>query len=157
MSNIDKNLKKVRIMADIQFGKGCGEVLFPDDVTFQLSRTKRVRQVQHNGKHIATVRARDGRLTLSVDGAVALSGVLEKPASRVVICEDAAPFVSKGKTAFAKHVMAVDPELRAGDEVIIVDDSDAVLATGQLLLSPGEAVRMDRGPAVDVRRGIAQS
>lgn len=157
MSNIDKNLKKVRIMADIQFGKGCGEVLFPDDVTFQLSRTKRVRQVQHNGKHIATVRARDGRLTLSVDGAVALSGVLEKPASRVVICEDAAPFVSKGKTAFAKHVMAVDPELRAGDEVIIVDDSDAVLATGQLLLSPVEAVRMDRGPAVDVRRGIAQS
>ncbi|MEA1985242.1 MAG: pseudouridine synthase, partial [Euryarchaeota archaeon] len=36
-------LKMVRIMADNQFGKGCGEKLFPDDVTFKLSRTKRVR------------------------------------------------------------------------------------------------------------------
>ncbi|WP_340819123.1 PUA domain-containing protein [Methanolobus sp. WCC4] len=157
MSNIDKNLKKVRIMADIQFGKGSGEVLFPDDVTFQLSRTKRVRQVQYKGKHLATVRAKDGMLTLGIGGAVALHDILEKPASRVVICEDAVPFVSKGKTAFAKHVMAVDPNLRAGDEVILVDDSDAVLATGQLLLSPDEAIHMDRGPAVDVRRGIAQS
>jgi uncharacterized protein with predicted RNA binding PUA domain len=157
MSNADKNLIRVRTMADIQFGKGCGEILFPDGVTFLLSRTKRVRQVQFNGKHMATVRAKDGMLTLSIDGAVALHQGLKKPASRVVICDDAVPFVSKGKTAFAKHVVAVDPELRAGDEVILVDENDEILATGQLLLSPAEAIRMDRGPAVDVRRGIAQS
>ncbi|WP_407354706.1 PUA domain-containing protein [Methanolobus sp. WCC5] len=157
MISVEKNLKKVRIMADIQFGKGCGEVLFPDGVTFQLSKTKRVRQVLYNGKHMATVRAKDGMLTLSIDGAVALHSTLDWPASRVVICEDAVPFVSKGKTAFAKHVMDADPELRAGDEVIIVDSSDSILATGQLLLSPHEAVRMDRGPAVDVRRGMEQS
>ncbi|MDY0387214.1 MAG: pseudouridine synthase [Methanolobus sp.] len=157
MSNADKNLKKVRIMADFQFGKGCGEVLFPDDVTFQLSRTKRIRQIHYNGKHVATVRAKDGMLTLSIDGAAALHAMLKKPSSRVVICEDAAPFVSKGKTAFAKHVLDVDPELRAGDEVIIVDESDSIMATGQLLLAPHEAIRMKRGPAVDVRRGIAQS
>ncbi|MEZ5334922.1 MAG: PUA domain-containing protein [Methanolobus sp.] len=144
-------------MADIQFGKGCGKILFPDGVTFQLSRTKRVRQVQYQGKHMATVRAKDGMLTLSIDGAAALHNSLEKPASRIVICDDAVPFVSKGKTAFAKHVLAVDPELRAGDEVVIVDSSDELLATGQLLLSPNEAMHMDRGPAVDVRRGIAQS
>jgi uncharacterized protein with predicted RNA binding PUA domain len=156
MSNADKNLIRVRTMADIQFGKGCGEILFPDGVTFLLSRTKRVRQVQFNGKHMATVRAKDGMLTLSIDGAVALHQGLKKPASRVVICDDAVPFVSKGKTAFAKHVVAVDPELRAGDEVILVDENDEILATGQLLLSPAEAIRMDRGPAVDVRRGIAQ-
>ncbi|MDG6242796.1 MAG: pseudouridine synthase [Methanolobus sp.] len=157
MSNADKNLIKVRVMADIQFGKGCGEVLFPDGVTFQLSKTRRVRQIQYNGKHIATVRAKDGMLTLSIDGAIALHDMLERPASRVVICEDAVPFVSKGKTAFAKHVLDMDPGLRAGDEVIIVDNSDVVLATGQLLLSPQEAIHMDRGPAVDVRRGIEQS
>ena len=157
MSNADKNLIRVRTMADIQFGKGCGDILFPDGVTFLLSRTKRVRQVQYNGRHMATVRARDGMLTLSIDGAVALHKGLEKPASRVVICDDAVPFVSAGKTAFAKHVVAVDPELRAGDEVILVDGKDEILATGQLLLSPAEAIRMERGPAVDVRRGIAQS
>ena len=157
MGNTDKNLIRVRTMADIQFGKGCGEILFPDGVTFQLSRTKRVRQVQYQGKHMATVRAKDGMLTLSIDGAAALHNSLKKPASRVVICDDAVPFVSNGKTAFAKHVIAVDPELRAGDEVVIVDSNDEFLATGQLLLSPKEAMHMGRGPAVDVRRGIAQS
>lgn len=144
-------------MADIQFGKGCGESLFPDGVAFQLSRTRRIRQVQYNGRHMATVRAKDGMLTLSIDGAMALHRSRDKPFLRVVICDDAVPFVSKGKTAFAKHVIDVDPELRAGDEVVIVDSSDEFLATGQLLLSPAEALSMDRGPAVDVRRGIAQS
>ncbi len=157
MANNDKKLKQVRSMADIQFGKGCGDVLFPDSVSFQLSKTKRIRQVFYNGRHMATVRAKDGVLTLSIDGAVALHGMLKKPDSRVVICEDAVPFVSMGKTAFAKHVTDVDPKLRAGDEVIIVDPSDSILATGQLLLSPHEAICMDRGPAVDVRRGIKQS
>ncbi|WP_406671006.1 PUA domain-containing protein [Methanolobus sp. ZRKC4] len=157
MPGTEKNLKRVRIMADFQFGKGCGDVLFPECVNFRLSKTKRVRQIHHNGKHVATVRAKDGMLTLSIDGAAALHGMLKKPTSRVVICEDAVPFVAKGKTTFAKHVLSLDPELRADDEVIIVDESDTIMATGQLLLSPHEAICMERGPAVDVRRGIAQS
>lgn len=143
-------------MADNQFGKGCGEKLFPDDVIFKLSRTKRVRQVLHQEKRIATIRARDGMFTLSMDAVNVLHQIISAPGQRVAVCDDAAPFVSKGKTAFAKHVIDIDPDLRAGDEVLVVDREDKALATGQLLLSPDEVQAMDTGAAVDIRYGCEQ-
>ncbi|MCD4800535.1 MAG: pseudouridine synthase [Methanococcoides sp.] len=156
---MDKNakmLKKVRVMADYQFGKGCGEILFPEDSTFQLSRTKRVRQIMSQGKRIATVRAKDGTFTLSMDAATVIHKHIPAPGSRVTVCDDAVPFVSKGKTTFAKHVTAIDPELRSGDEVLVVDENDMVIATGQLVLSPEEIEALDTGAAVDVRCGCEQ-
>ena len=152
----DKKLSTVRIMADYQFGKGCGKQLFPDDVSFLLSRTRRIRQILHDGERIATVRASDGVLTLSIKGAEIVHGYISKPGQRVVVCEEAVPFVSRGKTAFAKHVIDIDPGLRAGEEVLVVDESDNLLATGQLLLSPEEILTIERGSAVDVRTGIQE-
>ncbi len=150
----DNLLRQVRVMADYQFGKGCGNSLFPDDATFMLSRTKRVRQILSGKLRIATVRAKDGVLTLSIEAASAIHSHLPFPKQRVVICEDAVPFVSKGKTAFAKHVLELDHDLRSGEEVLVVDEQDKLLASGQLLLSVTEILAMDSGPAVDVRVGI---
>jgi uncharacterized protein with predicted RNA binding PUA domain len=147
-------LKQVRVMADYQFGRGCGEILFPDDAVFMLSRTKRVRQVLSGNARIATSRAKDGVFTLGIEAASRLHAFLPAPNQRVVVCEDAAPFVSKGKTAFAKHVIDLDPELRTGEEVLVVDEQDKLLATGQLLFSVPEILSMESGPAVDVRVGI---
>jgi uncharacterized protein with predicted RNA binding PUA domain len=150
-----ERLSRVRIIADYQFGKGIGKELFPDDVTFQLSRTKRVRQVFHSGKRVATARAKDGFFTLSIEGASIVHRLLPGRKLRVVVSDEAAPFVEKGKTAFIKHVLEIDPELRAGEEVLITDKTDRLLATGQLLLSPAEIQALDSGAAVDVRTGVA--
>lgn len=150
-----ERLARVRTIADYQFGKGTGKELFPDDSTFQLSRTKRVRQVLHSGKRIATARAKDGFFTLSIEGASIIHRLLPGKRLRVVISEEAAPFVEKGKTAFIKHVVEIDPELRAGEEVLVTDKADRLLATGQLLLSPAEIRVLDNGAAVDVRVGVA--
>ena len=83
----ESHLKRVRTIADYQFGKGAGDVLFPDNVTFQMSTTKRVRQILLDGKRIATVRARDGLLTLSVSGAGKIHEyvTLTYPGQRVVV------------------------------------------------------------------------
>ncbi|MDD3246645.1 MAG: pseudouridine synthase [Methanosarcina sp.] len=152
--NVER-LSRVRMIADYQFGKGIGKELFPDGSTFQLSRTKRVRQVFHSGKRIATSRAKDGFFTLSIEGASVVHRLLPGKRLRVVVSEDAAPFVEAGKTAFAKHVIEIDPELRAGEEVLVTDKADRLLATGQLLLSPAELLFLDSGAAVDVRVGTA--
>ena len=61
------------------------------------------------GTRLATVRASDGRLTLGIEGAKRLQALLPAPAYRVIIRDDVAEFVAKGKNAFAKHVMAADP------------------------------------------------
>ncbi|RNI10879.1 conserved protein with predicted RNA binding PUA domain [Methanohalophilus halophilus] len=157
MTKEESRIKQVRTMADYQFGKGCGNILFSGEITFKLSRTKRIRQVFSEGKRMATVRARDGMFTLSIEGASLIHSHLPIPGYRVMMCDDAIPFVSKGKTAFAKHVENIDPDLRAGDEVLLVDKQDNLIATGQLLLAPEEVLAMDNGPAVDVRVGVDSS
>lgn len=154
MQKPEYNLKRVRIIADYQFGKGTGDVLFPDSVEFRLSSTKRVRQVLLDNERIATVRAKDGMLTLSIKGAEKLHGFIKYPGLRVVVNKDAAPFVAKGKTAFARHVVAVDPGIRAGEEVLVVDENDRLLATGKTVLSAIEMQAFEKGTAVDVRNGV---
>jgi len=153
LSFMSSNLKRVRTIADFQFGRGVGRALFPDDSEFLMSRTNRIRQVNFNGTRIATVRARDGLLTLSMNGALRLHDFLELPAYRVMVHADAVPFVLKGKTLFAKHVVDVDPSIRAMDEVLLVDLENNLLVTGQALLCAAEMKDFNYGAAVAVRKG----
>ena len=146
-------LKRVRIIADYQFGRGTGSALFPDGSEFLMSRTNRIRQIIHKGVRIATVRAKDGVLTLGIEGAVCLHRFLDAPCQRVVMHSDAVPFILKGKTAFAKHVVDVDPSIRAMDEVLLVDRQNNLLVTGQALLCAAEMKDFNRGAAVAVRKG----
>lgn len=154
MSNTNQHLNRVRIIADYQFGRGAGDAIFPDNAQFQMSTTGRVRQVLLEGKRIATVRAQDGMLTLGITGALKLHGFLKFPQNRVVVNSDAAPFVSKGKNAFAKHVVDADTEIRAGEEVMVVDENDNLLATGKTVLCAIEMTAFKKGIAVEVRNGI---
>jgi len=146
-------LKRARMIADLQFGRGCGRALFGEDTTFMLSNTGRLRHLHRDGERIATVRARDGLLTLSALGAKLLYDFLPPPRQRVVIRRDVAPYVAKGGTAFAKHVVSVDPEVRAGEEVLVVDEDGRLIATGRAVLAPEEMMEIRRGPAVLVRSG----
>ncbi|MDP3105075.1 MAG: pseudouridine synthase [Candidatus Methanoperedens sp.] len=154
MPNTNPHLNRVRTIADYQFGKGAGDAIFPDNVEFQMSTTGRVRQILLEGKRIATVRAQDGVLTLGIAGAMKLHGFLKFPQNRVVVNSDAAPFVSKGKNAFARHVVNVDPDIRAGEEVMVVDEKDNLLATGKAVLCAIEMTAFKKGMAVEVRNGI---
>jgi len=147
-------LQRVRIIADYQFGAGAGEALFSDTVRFFLSRTRRVSQVLDGDTRVATLRASDGLLTLSQLGARRLHALFPYPRLRVTINAEATPFVGAGKTAFAKHVVHVDPDLRAYDEVLLVDENDALIATGRALLSPLEMHAFNKGVAVKVRQGF---
>ena len=151
---MDMMLERIRTIADYQFGKGAGRALFPDDAGFIMSRTGRVRQIVLGDKRIATVRANDGFLILSTFGGERLKSVLPFPQKRVVMNDDAAPFVAKGKTAFCKFVIDCDPEIRAYEEVLLVDKDDKLLATGQALLAAPEIRAFKRGSAVNVRYGV---
>jgi len=145
-------LKRARIIADYQFGRGAGEALFPDDTTYSLSKTRRLRYLYSKKDRIATVRASDNLLTLSMLGAGRLHSFFPSPCLRIVAMEDAAPFVAKGGNLFAKHVLSVDSEIRAGEEVLVVDAQDRLLATGTAVLAPEEMLQIKRGIAVAARK-----
>ncbi len=149
----DSMLAQVQAIADFQFGRGAGKALFPDGCEFILSRTGRIRQVTFGGKRLVTVRAMDGKLTLGIDGALRLLAALPPPAYRVVVLDEVAEFIRTGKNTFAKHVIASDPGIRAGDEVMVVTAGDELLATGSAVLSGREMLIFNYGVAVKVRQG----
>ncbi len=147
-------IRKARIIADYQFGRGAGGVLFPETVEFLLSRTRRIAQITEGGTRIATLRSLDGLFTLSIEGARRLHQVLPYPRLRVVMNAESREFVRKGETAFCKHVLDADPELRAYDEVLVVDEQDQLLATGRVMLASRELKNFQHGVAVNVRQGV---
>jgi uncharacterized protein with predicted RNA binding PUA domain len=145
--------KRARAIANYQFGRGAGSALFPDEPEIRHSRTHRIRQIFYGGERIATLKT-DGLFTLSIEGATRLHHHLPHPKMRVVVEDDAAPFVRDGKNAFARHVVEVDDDLRAFDEVLVVDRSHNLLGTGKAVLSACEMLSFMRGVAVDVRSGV---
>lgn len=95
-----------------------------------------------------------GRFTLGLAGGFALHSITDPPAHRVIIDDEAIPFVAEEKNAFAKFVVSVDPLIRPNDEVLIVDREDELIAVGRAELSAAGMSAFDRGMAVSVRRGV---
>jgi uncharacterized protein with predicted RNA binding PUA domain len=149
----NSSLRRVQTIADYQFGRGVGIGLFPEECTYIFSTTGRIRQILAGGVRLATVRASDGRLTLGIEGAKRLRTILPAPGYRVVIQDDVAEFVAQGKNAFAKHVVAADPAIRAGDDVLVVAGNDRLIACGSAVVSGTEMLAFNYGVAVRVRQG----
>jgi uncharacterized protein with predicted RNA binding PUA domain len=147
-------LKTVRTIADYQFGKGAGKALFSENVEFIFSSKGGVRQILEGGARIATLRAQDGFLTLGIGGGKRLHSFFRYPKRRVVVSDDAAPFVAQGKSAFAKYVEDCDKGVRAHEEVLLVDRKDKLLATGTAVLCSDEMRSFKRGVAVKVRETL---
>jgi len=147
-------LQTVRKIADYQFGKGAGKKLFPDKVSFTISKkTGRVRQIRYNGELIATLNPTSGLLYLTIEGAKRLvNGDGAKP-RWVKIQDEVASFIEKGGDVFAKHVVDADDEIRPMEEVVVFNISNEVIAVGKAMLSGIEMREFTKGVAVKVRRG----
>jgi uncharacterized protein with predicted RNA binding PUA domain len=147
-------LSRIRSVADYQFGRGVGKILFPEEVEIQLSsRTQRIRWVFHEIRLLATLRATDGLFSLTLEGAQRLSQV--RPMRNwIKVQDEVAQFIASGRSLFAKHVVACDREIRPGEEVFIVDSQQKVLAVGKAVLTGEEMEKFSRGVAVKIRRGI---
>jgi uncharacterized protein with predicted RNA binding PUA domain len=142
------------MIADYQFGRGAGKVLFPETCRFIISSTGRVRQIMDNKERIATLKADSGWFTLSIEGAKRLHSFFPYPKLRVVVMDEVSEFIARGKSVFAKHVVDADRNIRANDEIIVVNTEDELLATGKAVLSAFEMLEMQRGMAVKVRQGV---
>ena len=66
---------------------------------------------------------------------------------------DVSKYIADGGDVFAVHVVKVDEQIRAKDEVIIVNGDSNVLAVGRTVLSASEMLPFKTGVAVKVRHG----
>ena len=94
--------------------------------------------------------------SLTVEGARRLASKASLKRLWIKVSDDAAPFVSKGKSVFAKHVIDADEGVRPQEEAIVLSKAGKVLAVGKAVLTGREMKIFRRGLAVRVRRGIAE-
>ena len=155
---MENNLAKVRSIADYQFGKGVGAQLFPDNIEIQYSpRTGRIRYIILNGERLATLRPTDGLLSLSIKAAEFMAQNTPFAKCFVTVQNDVSKYIAEGGDVFAVHVVKVDEEVGAKDEVIAVDENGQVLAVGRATLSSREMKAFKTGVAVKTRHGINES
>jgi 7-cyano-7-deazaguanine tRNA-ribosyltransferase len=152
--NID-TIDLVKGVLDFQFAPGSGDVLGPFDIK-RSKRTGRIRFLFRGDVQLGTFRARDFFFLPSIEGARILHGYVEHPGLRVVVDEEAAPFVAEGRSAFAKFVEDSDPSIVPGQEVLLVDGEDRLLATGTARMNQREMSSFNVGVAVDVRHGVGK-
>ncbi|MGD0028550.1 MAG: PUA domain-containing protein [Candidatus Bathyarchaeia archaeon] len=154
---MQSDLVRIRSVADYQFGSGVGTILFPEGVTISFSRrTGRIRYVHLSDKRLVTMRPTDGLFSLSISGAKRIAMARGSAKCFVAIRDDVSEFIADGGDVFAVHVLKADNDIRASDEVIVVDEGGKVLAVGRAVLSAEEMKAFKRGVAVKVRRGITK-
>ena len=151
---MNDSLRRIRSVADYQFGKGVGTKLFPENVEILYSKaTGRIRYVNLNGERLATLRPTDGMLSISITAAKVLAENDCSAQCFVTVRNDVSKFVAEGGDVFAAHVVKADGEIHAKDEVIVVDENGVVLAVGRAALSASEMTAFKTGVAVKVRHG----
>ena len=154
MTVTQDDLRRLRSIADYQFGRGTGRALFPDDARIEYSRrTGRTRHIHLGDELIANFRPRDGLLTLTIAGAERITGQIRDFGYTVVIVDDVAEVVAQGRNVMAKHVVEAGGRIRPGCEVIVVDGGKKVVAVGKATLTREEMLAFEVGAAVKVRRG----
>ena len=142
---------RLKAIADYQFGWPAGDLLFPHEnqIIVGISpTTRRIREVYDSEGLIAVLRAHDYYYSLSLLGANRLRRGFPSPRLRVVV----KTLHEKMKTIFTHDIIDVDINLRAGDEVVIVDAEDRLLGVGRLRLSPTDILSKVSGEAVRVRK-----
>ena len=165
------DLPRLRTTADYQFGAGAGAALFPEDEALEVKRSSsgRPQQVIADAGRVVTY-GTDGRFTLGLEGGRRVARALESPAGRVVVGDESEPFVRDGKNVFAKFVSRVGPEVRPGDEVVVVhadsveqgstenrtQSGGTILGVGRAELSATAMADFDTGMAVMVREGAGE-
>jgi len=148
--------RRIRMIASFQFGKNA-QRLFPRTVlTVKSPHTHKIRHIYNEGVLLATLRAKDGFLALTIDGGRALNKILRPPKYRVRVVRGVEGYILKGGDVFAKHVVSVDPELRPEEEVLVVDFRDRLLAVGRNFFNAKEMLSFKVGVAVKVRHGAGK-
>jgi archaeosine synthase len=143
---INSNLEFIRTIADYQFGKGAGKLIFPSNTQI-VGRKELGFRIRLNKEHLSSFRPSSGFLTLSIEAAKRI----QHHSKRKVIF-DGKKIV--GSTIFTNAIQHADLDIRINDEVFVENDQGKIIATGTSYL-PGKLLTdMNRGYGVKIRQKV---
>jgi 7-cyano-7-deazaguanine tRNA-ribosyltransferase len=148
---------KTRMTLDYLFGSGVSKKIDFSKIDFVHSRkTGRIKQLEDkaSGRVMFTFRP-NGSIVPTLLGARAMLTSNAKPRARwiVTVIDGISEIVSSGKTVFCKHVVSCEDALRAGDDVVILNERKELLAVGRAVINGSAMKQFKRGQAVKVREG----
>ncbi|MHA2430757.1 MAG: PUA domain-containing protein, partial [Promethearchaeota archaeon] len=126
-------LRKIKTICDYQFGPLITDVLFDNNNNIRIKFSKntgRMRHIYYQENLLLNFRPTNGFFTLSLFSAKKIIKSVPKPILRVIVQNEISEFIKKGRNVFCKHILDIDDNLRALDEVIIVNQKDELLAIG---------------------------
>ncbi len=154
-SGMELHEMKVRTVSDYQFSSGAGNVLTDGVLEFNTNRMGSIKNVILDGDHVLSMRHYDGLFTLKPDGAVRLHKELAPPLSRVKVTDDSATYNREGKNVFAGFIIDAWDHILPGDEVLIVDKDDSLVAIARSTMNSIEMDHFKKGIAARTRDGFS--
>ena len=143
------NDRQVERLLEWRYGRMASSAVAQGLRAERSRRTGRLRAMLRDGQPEFVV-GTDGLPRPTFRGGARLHGQLGSGRERVVVHDDAVPFVREGKSLFSTFAVRADPSLVPGASALLVDESDGYLGVGRLLLAPHEMGRLHRGVAVRV-------
>ncbi|ADI32640.1 PUA domain-containing protein [Staphylothermus hellenicus] len=152
-----EELEELRTIADLEF-RGVGRQLIPDDIVLVISpSTMKIRYLLFNNEIYLSLRAGDYRFILHVPAGRVLNKILPHPHLRIYVNSRYSGFIASGGNVFCKHVVMADPNIKPGDEVLVVDsDSYKLLGVGRAIKPGWEITYYRWGEAVRIREGVLE-
>jgi 7-cyano-7-deazaguanine tRNA-ribosyltransferase len=145
-------MRKLRALLIYQWGENAGKLADLDDLQIGLSKsTGKIRHCKSNDEILFTVVPTTGLLIPTYRGGQELLRAGLDDIYKVIIDSDVSEFVASGKSALAKFVKNVDSSLKAGEEVLVLDEVQNLLGTGKAVISGHEMTVFNRGVAVQIR------
>lgn len=153
---------KLAMSLDYIFGERTSKALDYASLAFQYSRrTGRVKYVLRKDKSDVLFSFRpNGSIAPSLSGFsillsnLTLSKISRRPKWCVTVLDEISPVIAQGKTVFCKHVVSCSNQLRAGEDVAVLNQKGELLAAGRTIVSGPTIKQFKRGVAVKVREGI---
>ena len=145
----------LRSTLDRDYGPGAGMAVIPDNHVVILSKAPsldRMDEVVIDGAVIASFRYDMGsgwKFVARMQGAYRIGKCFSKG---YVVCDpEAVPFIRESKNLMAPGVVDADPDIRFGDEIIIITPDREIIATGMAKMTGPEMVESTKGVAVRTR------
>ena len=151
---------KLRQILNYQYGHNVGDYLINENENhikiIRSKQTKRIKNVYINEKNIVNLRAKDGYYIITIESSKIILDKIKKPFMRLIVSDEAIPYIRKGYSLFCKYVENGDFDLYPGDTVILVDKNDKILGIGKLVLNLEEIKSLKRGIAAKPSKIISQ-
>ena len=149
------DIDMIRDLADKQYGPGCGIAMIPDGHPVFMNKAPSLDRMDEfiiDGRTIGSIRYDLGsgwKLINRIQSAIRIAPIVSK--GFVVIDDSAIKFVQDSKNLMAPGVIDASPDVKSGDEVVIITSDRKAIATGVARMDAAEMIASDKGLAVKTK------